>query len=109
MNALQVHKWVNYESMLKKCLVGRLKTESMRAPKRPAPLKVASMRPPVPATAAAINTATATGAVTSDWIQNGTDVKVIFYTRQKGLDARRVSVALSATSLRVCIYLQGNH
>ncbi|XP_066300573.1 cytochrome b5 reductase 4-like isoform X1 [Branchiostoma lanceolatum] len=53
----EVHRWVNYESMLESCLVGRLRTtlhtapNSAGAPKRK-PLKVQTgfLKPPIPST-----------------------------------------------------------
>lgn len=30
---IQVHRWVNYESMLKECLVGRMAFKPIAAPK----------------------------------------------------------------------------
>ena len=77
----KVHPWVNFESMLKKCLVGRLRTP-IKAP--PAPASVAkgtrppptlAPPPPPPAPVQAPN-------VTWDWMQSPTHVTVVLYTRQ---------------------------
>lgn len=94
---LKVHKWVNYESMLKKCLIGRLKGDVL----------------PVTATATVKKRSSGNGGlftapsistgVTTDWMQSPTKVTLIFYTRQKGLDALGVSTALEEGELRVRI------
>jgi len=97
----QVHKWVNYDSMLKKCLVGRLKTEMLapvKAPARSLSNGGAFLAPPPPPPKMLPE-------VTSDWIQSSSTITVIFYTRQKGLDRNRVSIALeTARSVRLRIY-----
>lgn len=100
----QVHKWVNYESMLKKCLVGRLRTDSMLPPvKRPqsklAVGKDLSMPPPFPSLSAS-----SAGMVTTDWMQNLTTVTIVLYTRQKGLDARRISTSIDGNVFHTRIY-----
>ena len=48
-----------------------------------------------------------TSEVTSDWIQTLCNVTVIFYTRQKELDARRLFVSCDGCLLRVRIAWQG--
>lgn len=102
----KVHKWVNYESMLKKCLVGRLRSggdPSQGKGKRPE--KKSSQVPSVIAAAlpspAALSIVT---GVTTDWMQSPARVTIVFYTRQKGLEAKNVSTALEgSSSLRVRI------
>lgn len=90
----QVHKWVNYESMLKKCLIGRLKSDSVLPPPRRPPPKLPPnngfANPSPPATLISPTAA----AVTTDWMQTATTVTIVLYTRQKGLDERRISASL---------------
>ena len=76
----QVHKWVNYDSMLKKCLVGRLKTEisvPVKAPSRLVSNGGSFLSPPPPPPPKL------QPEVTSDWMQTSASVTIIFYTRQK--------------------------
>ena len=81
----KVHPWVNFESMLKKCLVGRLRTP-IKAP--PAPASVAKgTRPPPPPTLAPPPPPPPPAPVqapnvTWDWMQSPTHVTVVLYTRQ---------------------------
>lgn len=97
----QVHKWVNYDSMLKKCLVGRLKTEisvPVKAPSRLVSNGGSFLSPPPPPPKLQPE-------VTSDWMQTSASVTIIFYTRQKGLDRNRVSAALETSRcVRLRIY-----
>lgn len=90
----QVHKWVNYESMLKKCIVGRLKSDALLPAKRLTVRKTAAdngfQTPPLPAPSLSAP------GVTTDWIQGMNIVTIILYTRQKGLDSRRLSSSLDA-------------
>lgn len=101
----EVHKWVNYESMLKKCLVGRLKADSMLPPVKRAQSKVIVGKgfPAPPPPTLSISTPSI-GVVTTDWMQNSTSVTVVLYTRQKGLDAHRVSTSIEGKLFRIRIY-----
>ena len=92
--------------MLKKCLVGRLKVEAVTVvKKRPPPLPAINgsgfIAPLLPKP-----TPIAFSEVTTDWMQSGQTVSVVLYTRQKGLDASRVSTAFEAETgdLRIRIY-----
>lgn len=95
----QVHKWVNYESMLKKCLVGRLKEGTMLPARRPPIPKLAAdngfrMSPPAPLIS----------GVTTDWIQSASNLTIVLYTRQKGLDAHRVSTSVDGSAFHARIH-----
>lgn len=94
----QVHKWVNYESMLKKCLVGRLKLESApAATKRPPSTKPDNgFRLPPPSLPSV--------GVTVDWMQSLTSVTLVLYTRQKGINSRQVSTFVDGKHLRARVY-----
>lgn len=101
----QVHKWVNYESMLKKCLVGRLKTDPLLPPKR-VPAKVSAIASDnrnglsMPAPPPPLLSPSPTG-VTADWMQSTNSVTIVLYTRQKGLDSRRVSTSFDSQTGRL--------
>ncbi len=95
----EVHKWVNYESMLKKCLVGRLKAETKLPTNRPPIPKIAAdngfrLPPPTPLIS----------EVTADWMQSPSNITIVLYTRQKGLDAHRVSTSIDRSVFRARIY-----
>lgn len=85
-----VHKWVNYESMLKKCLVGRLKAG------QPIGRRPSQILPTPPSFVP--------HGVTSDWMQGPDSVTLVVYTRKRNLDPESVSVALHDGSLSVRIY-----
>ena len=92
----EVHRWVNFESMLSKCLVGRLKTSHL-------PVKKQFAAPSVPALLPTKKKSTVS-EITTDWMQNSSSITIIFYTRQKDLDPRTLSLACDGSELRVRIY-----
>ena len=101
--------------MLKKCLVGRLKTE---ASSTSFGVKANKPRPPplAPFSTSSVNgfiaprlpkpTAISFAEVTTDWMQSSQSVSVVLYTRQKGLDAKRISTAFDqgTAHLRMRVY-----
>ncbi|XP_064025311.1 cytochrome b5 reductase 4 isoform X2 [Pogoniulus pusillus] len=76
----QVHRWVNYESMLKQCLVGRMAVKPAAAPKGLLPEKVA-----VAASAKDLTPS-------YDWFQTEASVTVVIYAKKKDLNAESVIV-----------------
>lgn len=83
--------------MLKKCLVGRLKTGGTS--KRPPNVK--SLPPPLPRTEGDGS------LITTDWIQNPVTVTIVFYTRRKDLDSRQISWTCDGLNIHVRIYWTG--
>ncbi|XP_061529576.1 cytochrome b5 reductase 4 isoform X2 [Phycodurus eques] len=97
----QVHRWVNYESMLKECLVGRMATKpttAMKAIKPPplpvfttsnqvSPLSVKDSRPRY------------------DWFQTATTVHLVIYAQRKIPNTGCAVVDLEAGVLRVEVLL----
>ncbi|XP_071597528.1 cytochrome b5 reductase 4 isoform X6 [Heliangelus exortis] len=74
----QVHRWVNYESMLKECLVGRMSAKPIAAPKGMVPEKKAQA-------------ASAKDLIPSyDWFQTDSLITIVIYTKQKGMNAELV-------------------
>ncbi|XP_021246729.1 cytochrome b5 reductase 4 isoform X2 [Numida meleagris] len=84
----QVHRWVNYESMLKECLVGRMAFKPIAAPKGMlSERKVlgASARDTTPS---------------YDWFQTDDLITVVIYTKQKDMNAELVIVDCHDKRLR---------
>ncbi|XP_062322502.1 cytochrome b5 reductase 4 [Osmerus eperlanus] len=100
----QVHRWVNYESMLKECLVGRMAVKSstgIKAPKKDSmthlnglslPPPPSSMAPPVglappspsaPQQPAAAPPPTKDARPRYDWFQTDATVNLVVYTKRK--------------------------
>ncbi|XP_049673664.1 cytochrome b5 reductase 4 isoform X2 [Accipiter gentilis] len=84
----QVHRWVNYESMLKECLVGRMAVKPIAAPKGMLPEKKvlgASARDLTPS---------------YDWFQTDSLITIVIYTKQKDMNAELVIVDCQDKRLR---------
>ncbi|KAF7654722.1 hypothetical protein LDENG_00065580 [Lucifuga dentata] len=79
----QVHRWVNYESMLKECLVGRMATKTSAAAKAIIPPP-----PPPPATSPVLNSSLAPPQDKDtrpryDWFQTDASVNLVVYSKWK--------------------------
>nr|XP_034340207.1 cytochrome b5 reductase 4 isoform X3 [Arvicanthis niloticus] len=102
----EVHRWVNYESMLKECLVGRMAVkpavpkdchEGKRVlngmlPKSQVPDTLPREGPSSPS---------------YDWFQTESSVTVVIYTKQKKISLDSVIVDLQDDSLRAEAVLKG--
>lgn len=103
----QVHRWVNYESMLKECLVGRMavkaspalqgqteKTESahVNGLSAPPPLRLEPLSAPLPAK---------DHRPRYDWFQTDATVNIVVYTKRKIPSSGCVVVDLQGDALRV--------
>ncbi|XP_034029853.1 cytochrome b5 reductase 4 [Thalassophryne amazonica] len=74
----QVHRWVNYESMLKECLVGRMATKATAA------IKAMIPPPPPPGLAAPASLSPpADSRPRYDWFQTDMAVHLVVYTKRK--------------------------
>ncbi|XP_068793771.1 cytochrome b5 reductase 4 isoform X2 [Struthio camelus] len=74
----QVHRWVNYESMLKECLVGRIALKPIAVPKGMLPEKKllgASAKDLTPS---------------YDWFQTDGLITIVLYTKQKDMNTELV-------------------
>ncbi|KAG9467552.1 hypothetical protein GDO78_014747 [Eleutherodactylus coqui] len=97
----QVHRWVNYESMLKECLIGRM------AVKHASLLKgLTSTENPKKALkndTIASNVSEAAGKVSKpryDWFQTDSAITIVIYTKQKNMCAEMVTVDYQEKILR---------
>lgn len=95
----EVHRWVNYESMLKECLVGRMAmkpavTKDCHEGKR----VLNGMRPKSQVT----DTLPREGpsSPSYDWFQTESSVTIVIYTKQKNINLDSVIVDLQDDSLR---------
>ncbi|XP_014880903.1 cytochrome b5 reductase 4 isoform X3 [Poecilia latipinna] len=94
----QVHRWVNYESMLKECLVGRMTTKSATAskaiilPSSPTGLAPPAAGPPPP---------NKDSQPRYDWFQTDATVHLAVYTKRKISSSGCVTVDLKAGILRL--------
>ncbi|XP_030303130.1 cytochrome b5 reductase 4 isoform X3 [Calypte anna] len=87
----QVHRWVNYESMLKECLVGRMSVKPVAAPKEISTLseekkQLNGMLPEKKAQAASSKDL----IPSYDWFQTDSLITIVIYTKQKGMNAELV-------------------
>lgn len=99
----QVHRWVNYESMLKECLVGRMATKPIIA-------KKVNLPPPAP-TSLAPPTSIALppekdGRPRFDWFQTDSTVHLVIYAKRKIPSSGCTVVDLQEGLLRIEVLLQ---
>ncbi|XP_061214305.1 cytochrome b5 reductase 4 isoform X2 [Neopsephotus bourkii] len=83
----QVHRWVNYESMLKECLVGRMAVKPIAAPKGMLPEKK-------------VLGASKDLTPSYDWFQTDSLITIAIYTKQKGINAELVILDCEEKRLR---------
>ncbi|NWX53974.1 NB5R4 reductase, partial [Promerops cafer] len=82
----QVHRWVNYESMLKECLVGRMAAKPIAAPKGELKYIFFSLLYFL--------------FYSYDWFQTDSLITVVIYTKQKDMNAELVIVDCQDKQLR---------
>ncbi|XP_010001253.1 PREDICTED: cytochrome b5 reductase 4 isoform X1 [Chaetura pelagica] len=98
----QVHRWVNYESMLKECLVGRMAVKPIAAPKEISsalseekkPLN--GMLPEKKVLGAAAKDITPS----YDWFQTDSLITIVIYAKQKAMNEELVIVDCRDNRLR---------
>ena len=82
----EVHRWVNYESMLKACLVGKLVAEPFKLV-RPISKKVSDENPAtfnkVPVVPPITTTNPGQSTITHDWYQTNATIVITLYTKKK--------------------------
>ncbi|XP_077453760.1 cytochrome b5 reductase 4 isoform X2 [Stigmatopora argus] len=96
----QVHRWVNYESMLKACLVGRMATKPITAIKeipRPQPVFIPSNQ--------VVPLAVKDSRPRYDWFQTAETVHLVIYAERKVLNTGCTVVDLKDGILRVEVLL----
>ncbi|XP_020825558.1 cytochrome b5 reductase 4 isoform X3 [Phascolarctos cinereus] len=85
----QVHRWVNYESMLKECLVGRMAVKPVVLAKEnheKKPLNGILLKSKVP------DLPVKEISPSYDWFQTESLVTIVIYTKQKDMDSESVIV-----------------
>uniref|UniRef100_A0A7M4FGF5 Cytochrome b5 reductase 4 n=1 Tax=Crocodylus porosus TaxID=8502 RepID=A0A7M4FGF5_CROPO len=87
----QVHRWVNYESMLKECLVGRMALKPIALPKEKKCLN-GKFRHGVGGQGM--------GEKNYDWFQTDYSVTVVVYTKQKDMNSELVILDYEDSRLR---------
>ncbi|XP_033729425.1 cytochrome b5 reductase 4-like, partial [Pecten maximus] len=111
-----VHKWVNYESMLEKCFVGKLKTTPVQKRgslssllrlkpstpngplKPPAPMgPPPTMGPPPPPEPSPPR---------FDWYQNDKTVTLVVYTKWKEMRKENIIIDRNGRDLTACVYIE---
>ncbi|NWI97912.1 NB5R4 reductase, partial [Pitta sordida] len=103
----QVHRWVNYESMLKECLVGRMAVKPSAAPKDQYSIKLLAF----PSEYSAVNISTVCCLVffniadtlhrhSCDWFQTDSLITIVIYTKKKDMNAESVMVDCQEKRLR---------
>ncbi|XP_027625706.1 cytochrome b5 reductase 4 isoform X2 [Tupaia chinensis] len=85
----QVHRWVNYESMLKECLVGRMAVK-LTIPKGMLPKSQVTDTP----------AKEGLSSPSYDWFQTDSLVTIVIYTKQKDINLDSVIVDLQDNSFR---------
>ncbi|XP_060905721.1 cytochrome b5 reductase 4 [Labrus mixtus] len=98
----QVHRWVNYESMLKECLVGRMATKVTTA--------IQAISPPPPPTSLAPPTSVAPppdkdSRPRYDWFQTEVTVHLVVYAKRKIPSSGCTTIDLEAGVLRIEVLL----
>ncbi|KAM9851616.1 cytochrome b5 reductase 4 isoform 2-T2 [Aulostomus maculatus] len=95
----QVHRWVNYESMLKECLVGRMATKTPAAMKAPAP--PTGLAPPT----SAAPPPDKDSRPRYDWFQTDVTVHLVVYAKRKIPSSGCTVVDLHSGVLRLEVLL----
>ncbi|KAG7474766.1 cytochrome b5 reductase 4 [Solea senegalensis] len=100
----QVHRWVNYESMLKECLVGKMATKATKA------IRAIIPPPPPPLTGLSQPTTLAPphdkdSRPRYDWFQTDGTVHLVVYAKRKIPSSGCTTVDLKAGVLRVEVML----
>ncbi|XP_019508060.1 PREDICTED: cytochrome b5 reductase 4 isoform X1 [Hipposideros armiger] len=94
----QVHRWVNYESMLKECLVGKMAVKLISKDYHEEKKVLNGMLPKSQVT----DTLAREGPISPsyDWFQTESLVTIIIYTKQKGMNLDSVIVDYQYDSFR---------
>ncbi|NWH29938.1 NB5R4 reductase, partial [Chloropsis hardwickii] len=113
----QVHRWVNYESMLKGCLVGRMSVKPVAAPKGEWLLQIVVFLHQLPEDEIVVLLKTFSNVllcflfcflslenscecVFYDWFQTDSLITIVIYTKQKDMNAELVIVDCQDKQLR---------
>ncbi|XP_030411721.1 cytochrome b5 reductase 4-like isoform X6 [Gopherus evgoodei] len=100
---MQVHRWVNYESMLKECLVGRMALKPLAATTETCcalPEEKKLLNGMLPKNKV-LDTSSKDLTPSYDWFQTDYLVTVVIYTKQKGMNSEMVIVDYQDGRLRI--------
>nr|XP_061804519.1 cytochrome b5 reductase 4-like isoform X2 [Nerophis lumbriciformis] len=97
----QVHRWVNYESMLKECLVGRMATKPTTTFKGIVPPPPPVFNPTTPVTSLTVKDS----SPRYEWFQTESTVHLIIYAKRKIPKSGCTVVDLAAGVLRLEVLL----
>ncbi|XP_070556069.1 cytochrome b5 reductase 4-like [Ptychodera flava] len=121
----EVHKWVNYESMLEKCLIGKLVSDPR--PSRPASTKsFTGLKPPSPIVPKPLqpstnDTTAVDGVITvdggerpqttkqnprHDWFQSNATVTVVIYTKWKNMTDDRILIDKTDKDFQIVAFIE---
>ncbi|NXA74119.1 NB5R4 reductase, partial [Thryothorus ludovicianus] len=100
----QVHRWVNYESMLKECLVGRMAVKPIAAPKGGL-LHILIFLQQIPEVQIVVYKYIFFSLLyflfySYDWFQTDSLITIVIYTKQKDMNAELVIVDCQDKQLR---------
>ncbi|XP_025894248.1 cytochrome b5 reductase 4 [Nothoprocta perdicaria] len=97
----QVHRWVNYESMLKECLVGRMALKPVSVSKEISSISEEKKRLNGLLLEKKVLDASAKDSTPSyDWFQTDSLITIVIYTKQKDMNAELVIVDCEDKRLR---------
>ncbi|XP_063168680.1 cytochrome b5 reductase 4 isoform X1 [Candoia aspera] len=98
----QVHRWVNYESMLKECLVGRIAVKPAASLKEPCPPVTEENRTlnGIYLKNKALDDCFKEIIPSYDWFQTQDSVTVVVYTKQKDMNSELVIADVQECKLR---------
>ncbi|KAK2527715.1 cytochrome b5 reductase 4 isoform X2 [Columba livia] len=98
----QVHRWVNYESMLKECLVGRMAVKPIAAPKEISSTLSEEKKQlnGMLSEKGVLGASTKDVMLSYDWFQTDSLITIVIYTKQKDLNAELVIVDCQDKRLR---------
>ncbi|KAF1512226.1 Cytochrome b5 reductase 4, partial [Eudyptula minor] len=107
----QVHRWVNYESMLKECLVGRMAVKPIAAPKGEGCCIYSAFLQQIPEDKTVLCMRTFIKSIyffsslcflfySYDWFQTDSLITIVVYTKQKDMNAELVIVDCQDKRLR---------
>ncbi|XP_066171190.1 cytochrome b5 reductase 4 isoform X3 [Sylvia atricapilla] len=99
----QVHRWVNYESMLKECLVGRMAVKPIAAPKEVSSIvseDKKQLNGVLPEKKVLATSSAKDLSPSYDWFQTDSLITIVIYTKQKDMNAELVIVDCRDKQLR---------
>ncbi|XP_064627169.1 cytochrome b5 reductase 4-like isoform X2 [Lineus longissimus] len=118
----EVHMWVNHESMLQKCFIGKLKGGALPNASKIVAARVPQVRKSSTGSGSSFGSDFAVPAVPQtpryEWFQNADKIMLVVYTRSRSVEQQHViidrrgrvievSVILGENIYKVCLELEG--